>query len=360
MPAASRITIPAEFYDKTDDMLLTQPEPQYLYAQLWLRALGTDLPATGPMGLPGRTVSETGAPYANLDSDRLKLATDLPGSLIAAKVDFAGAPGNTIRINRPAYTDSTYTDASRMIASGTSISTTPLAPKSEQTNLTLFRYGGPYGASAVQPLGIEAFDASLGVHKLTQIVGNTLVRDFHKFIDARVVALADLGANTVWPDGMSAANDATATDQFPFRFEQILRAHEKANTLKLPTLPDGHRVMVLTPVQLRQLASDQRYQNASRNFPELSVLFPSYVKSVHKCHIFESSTLTTAANSSSIDVHTGHLLAPGALMAGMGRRPRVAPATDDNYGETAKVIWLADLAFGVADNRFSVLVKSAA
>ena len=43
---------------------------------------------------------------------------------------------------------------------------------------------------------------------------------------------------------------------------------------------------------------------------------------------------------------------PGALFAGMGRPLRTMPSTDDNYGETAKVIWLAYLALGLADNRF--------
>ncbi len=41
-----------------------------------------------------------------------------------------------------------------------------------------------------------------------------------------------------------------------------------------------------------------------------------------------------------------------AVLSGTGKLPRVAPASDDNYGETAKVIWLAYLALGLADNRF--------
>ncbi len=46
-------------------------------------------------------------------------------------------------------------------------------------------------------------------------------------------------------------------------------------------------------------------------------------------------------------------------MGGMGRPPRVASSTEDNYGETAKVIWLADLAFGITDSRFFRSVRSA-
>jgi hypothetical protein len=36
----------------------------------------------------------------------------------------------------------------------------------------------------------------------------------------------------------------------------------------------------------------------------------------------------------------------------MGKRTRVAAASDDYFGETAKVIWLSYMALGLADNRF--------
>jgi hypothetical protein len=83
------------------------------------------------------------------------------------------------------------------------------------------------------------------------------------------------------------------------------------------------------------------------------------VASIGKLHIFQSMTLNQAVNGSSIPVHKGHLLAPGALLGGMGAPPRVAPSTDDNYGEVAKVIWVAYLGFGLADSRFSISVRSA-
>jgi len=47
-------------------------------------------------------------------------------------------------------------------------------------------------------------------------------------------------------------------------------------------------------------------------------------------------------------------------MGGMGRAPRVAPNTNDNYGETVLFIWLADLAFALANNTFSLSVRSSA
>ncbi len=76
-------------------------------------------------------------------------------------------------------------------------------------------------------------------------------------------------------------------------------------------------------------------------------------------HVFKSTTLTTASNSSSVTIYRGHCFGPGVMLGGMGRPARVAPNSNDNYGETALVIWLADLAFGLADNRFVYLASSA-
>jgi hypothetical protein len=269
-------------------------------------------------------------------------------------------PGNSVRINRPSYANTTYTDASRRVPSGSSISTVPIGVSSEQTNLTLFRYGGPYDQtnSRVAPIAIEAFDANMGVHKLVQIANNTLVRDFHRFIDAVQAALLDKAANVIYPLGMAADTDATVAGAFPMTFEQILRTERSADDLSLPTFGDGFRLAVLSPTQVAQLGQDSGYQRSAQFHPAYNQLFPQYVASVSKTHIFKSTTLNAPTNSSSVAINYGHFIAPGALLGGMGRRPSCRPSTDDNYGETAKVVWLADLAFGLADNRFVLSMRS--
>ena len=360
MPSVGRVSLPQEYYDKTSDMLLSQPEPQYLYATLFLGALALSLPEPAALGLPGRDVGGQGAAYIPPERDRLMLSNPMFTQVIAGKVDFAGQPGNSLRINRPAYTNTTYTEASRRIPIGSSISTVATGVSSEQNNLTLYRYGGPYDQTntRVAPIAIEAFDASMGVHNLARITGVTLVRDCHRFIDAVNVSLLDLASVTVYPEGMTADNDATAKGSFPFTYEQLLRAERKADDANLGQFPDGFRCAVLTPTQCEQLGLDPVYARAAQFFPEYSNLFPQYVKSVSKTHIFKSTTLTTKSNSSSVNVHYGHYIAPGALLAGMGRPLRVMPSTDDNFGETAKVVWLGDLAFGLADNRFVLSIRS--
>lgn len=367
MATGSRVTLPQEFYDKTDDkLLLVQPEPQYLYSVMFLGALAATLDV-GEFALPWRTtkLSQAGAPYGSgglvpAERDRLVLSAPLMTDVIAGKVDFNAAPGNSVRINRPAYINTTYTELSRRIPSGSTISTQPIAAASEQTNLTLYRYGGPYDQvnTRVAPIAIEGFDANMGVHKLVQVAGNTLIRDYHRFIDAVQVSLLDLASTIVYPEGMTQDNDATAKGAFPFTYEMLLRTERLADDASLPTFADGFRLAVLTPSQCEQLAMDPLYNRQSAYHPLYNSLFPSYVKSVSKTHIFKSSTLTTKANSSTVNIHYGHYIAPGALLGGMGRRPHTVPSTDDNYGETAKVVWLADLAFGLADNRFVLSMRS--
>lgn len=356
--------MPENFYDVTSDMLLVQPEPQYPFAEMFLGALAVSLNAdAGTLGLPGRQIPQGGAPYTAADRGALMLANPIMRELIAAKVDFNALPGSTVRLNRPVYANTTYTESSRRIVSGTSISQTPINVSSQQTNITLYCYGGPYDMvnSRPAPYGIASFDANLGVHNASQIHGSQLNRDFRRFIELVNISLLDLESSVVYPDGMSAANDATTAGMFPMRLEQLTRAHRDANNANLPTFSDGFRMAALTPTQIQQLEVDPAYQRAGQFFPDYNLLYQGqYKKSVAGFHIFEVNTLTTTNNSSSIAVHQGHVIAPGALLGGMGRRPRVMPNTNDNYGELVLVMWLADLAFGLANNTFSIGLRSAA
>lgn len=364
MGSYGRASNPAEFYDKTNDLLLVAPEPQYIYGAMFITALGLSLNPEASMGMPfqNRAIGGVGAAYSMADRDRLMLSNPMFNDLIATKVDFNAAPGSTVRINRPVFANTTYTESSRRIASGTSISTTPITVGSQQTNLQLFKYGGPYdqGNSRVAPYGIEAFDANMGVHNAVKMHGTHLVRDYTRFIDSVQVSLLDLAATVVYPNGMATDNGATTVGSYKFSLAQINNVEAQMDTANLPTFADGFRALVLTPVQIQQLQDDTAYQKAAQFFPEYNILFPQYVKSVGKFHIFKSTTNTVLANSSSVNIHYGHAIAPGCLLGGMGRRPRVMPASDDNFGETVKVLWLADLAFGLSNNALVYSVRSSA
>ena len=365
MPGYSRATMPSEFYDITKDMLLVQPEPQYLYWILFRDAMKLSLTPQAALGLqlPGRTVGGVGADYASAERDRLLLSDPLTSELIAAKVDYNALPGQTVRINRPLFANTNYAEANRRIATGTSISTTPITVGGQQTDLQLYRYGGPYDSvnSCVAPYAIESFDANMGVHNAAKLIGTHLSRDFHRFIDAVHVTLLDLASVAVYPAGMTAVTDATTTGSFPFTYAQVADVEAQMDTANLPRFSDGYRIMVCTPVQKQQLRNDVQFQRASQYFREMNILFgQTYFGSVNSFHLFVSTTCNVTPNASSVNIHYGHALCPGTLLGGMGRQPVVMPASDDNYGETIKVIWKADLAFGLANDTFVYSVRSSA
>ncbi len=363
MSDITRVSLPENFYDTTSSMLLAQPEPQYLYAQMFMAAAGASLPsAGGSLGVSGREVGGVGAAYASAERDRLMLSNPLMSGVFAATVDMKGLPGNVVRFNRPSFANTTYTQASREVLTNSTISTTTINAGSEQTSLVLKRFAGPYDSanSRVAPFGLDKFHLETGVHSLTSFVGTHLSRDFHKFIDAVNVVLLDQASTVVRPAGMSADNDATSAGMFPMDYDTVIRAEESADAANLPTFPDGSRLLVLTEKQCAQLKLDSDYVELSRNHPDYNALFPQYVSSIGKLHIFKSTTLNKDNNSSSVAIHKGHLICPGALLGGMGSPPRIASSTDDNYAEAAKVIWIAYLAFGVADSRFCISVRTSA
>lgn len=347
----SRAQMPQNFYDITSDMLLVAPEPQYLYGMMFLAALRASLVTPDQLGLPGRAVGGVGADYTPAEKDRLLLSSPIVQDVFAAKVDFNAAPGNSVRFNRPVYANTTYTETSRRIPLGTSISTTPVKVTAGQASLTLFRYGGPYDTAqaAVAPVAIEAFDANMGVHKAAKIYGNQLKRDCHKFLDAVQVTLLDLAATSVYPEGFSASALPTENGQGRITYRQISDTEAQMDTANVPTFADGFRMLTLHPKQSDHLRQDKQFRDALQFQPEIGIVSPNYLGSINKFHVFKSNTLTTTTNSNTT-LYNAHAIAPGALLGGMGRPLRVAANTNDNYGETAKVIWLGDLAFGLADN----------
>lgn len=358
----NRASNPENFFDITEAKLLRQPEPEYLFARLFLDAIAASLDVPGNFGLDGRQPPTAGAGYANLDSDRLKLAANLPSDLFGVDVNFTAKPGQTVRINRPKYIDTTYSLAARQVTAGQPITTIPINVQEEQANLTLYRYAGPYDQtnSRVAPYAVESFDANMGVHKAVDIVGNNLARDYHKFLDQVQSTLCEV-ADALYPDMMTTDNDATAVGMFPFTFELLSRTDQKMNERFLPRMADGKRVLIASSKQIKDLFHDPEVKQQSTFHPEFNLLYGAigYVGTVGMFHLFKCDTIQSPLNSSSVPVQHAVAIAPGFFMGGMGRRPKVASSTDDNYGEQAKVIWLADLAFGVADKRFAYTLRSA-
>lgn len=361
MAVITRASLPEEFFDITSAQLLLQPEPQYLHAQLAKMAIASDLATPGAIGfMPGRTAGSDGAPYAMPNDGRLVLSDPIYGEAISAIVGLGQAPGHTIRMNRPRFTDSTYTEASREVTSGSTISVVPLDVGSEQVACTIKRFAGPYDGtnSRVAPYALDEFDAKMSVHKLAAMIGLHLKRDFDKWLDAVLVALYATVSTTVRPVGTTADNDATTADAFPLDVNTLFRVEETLDTANIPVFANGRRACILHPRQIRELKDDSQFGRYAQYDKAMNPLFTSYVATVGKLDVFVSNTLTTSSNSSSITIYRGQAFGPGKVGMGVGQMPRVLHSSDDNYGLQAKVIWEFEAGFVNLDQRFGVLVSS--
>jgi hypothetical protein len=352
-----RATLPEEFYDITSARLLTQPEPQYLHAKLFKAAMAASLSPLAALGLPGRpSIGASGAPYASPEDGRLVLSDGLYDRAIEVVPELGKGPGHTVRMNRPAFTDSTYTEASREVPAGASISTTPIAVSAEQVPITLKRYAGPYDNTntAVQPYGVDRFDGTLAMHRPAQIASLHLQRDFDKTLDSIGVALFDAAStNVVRPVGMTDDDTPAVAGDFPMTYGLLARAERTMDDANTPVFPNGKRAMVLHPIQCEQLGQDEQFNKQSVFERDFNPLFNgTYWKSCGQWDLFKSTTLNSAANTNSITVYSGQIFVPGAIGVGLGEMPRVADSTSDNYGETALVIWLMYAGFAVLDERF--------
>lgn len=372
MAIVNRNSIPEEFYDVTSPMLLVQPEPQYFHAQVYKMAMMADLGFTqgGPLGLPvpGRPIQSEGADYTSAEYDRLTLM--VPDPVYKPAVTYVGeigkSPGQTVKINRPVYGSGGFTLAQREIPSGTSISTSGIDLASEQVSLTLKRYGGPFDpvAGNVAPIVIDKFDASVSLHSFTDMVGKQFQRDLDRFNDQVLIALGNNAATTLWPGAITSDNSMVNAGDTPFDVQTVFRVEENLKNLNIPRFANGKYMGVIGPTQTRQIKEDPLFSQYSK-FPnpkagdtEKNPLYASYVGTVGGVEIFESTSLIATANTNSVPVQSSQFFGPGAWGAGLGDLPRVAPNTQDNYGESAVVIWLEYAAYTLLDDRFILNVHS--
>jgi len=361
MAVVTRISLPEDFYDITSALLLRQPEPQYLHAILAKNALGAKLNGNASYGLPGRGGPASGASLPDVTAHRLILSDPIASEAIMAVNE--GTVGHTIRMNRPKFSNTTYTEVSREVSSGSTISTTPIDLQMEQVPLTIKRFAGPYDStnSRVAPIAIDEFDAKRSVHDLVEYRGMHLVRDFDKFLDSVMVLLFDsvTAANVVYPTGMTSDNSATTADAFPLDVNTLFRSEELLASSHIPRFSDGTYATVLTSRQVRELKDDDQFARyAQFQGAGLNPLLPGFVGKVGKLMVYESNTLTTASNGSSVAIQYGQMFGPGKVGFAVSEMPRVLMSTDDNYGLQSKVIWEMEGGFANLDNRFGCSVRS--
>jgi hypothetical protein len=118
-------------------------------------------------------------------------------------------------------------------------------------------------------------------------------------------------------------------------------------------------MLIVTPQQARQLRSDPQFGRLAVFQPENNPLKRTFVAQLGQVEVYVSSTNTVDTTTvSGTNIHHAVMFGPGHVGYANAGPCRIAASTDDNYGETAKVIWLAYEGHVVLDNRFAVAIHS--
>ncbi len=320
------------------------------------------LQQVGGLGLPSREITGGNFAYAS-ELDRLMLAAASECSeAVSVEESLGSGPGHTIRINRPAFSGGGYTEASRQIGPSETISVTPIDVSGEQSTITLKRVIGPFasGGSVPQPYAIDAMDAKLGVHKLSDIVSLHLRRDRMVYIDTVVNSYFNEASTAIlYVGSFTADNDYLTAQAGQCSADLLFRVEESLASRHIPTFSNGRWKMALSSRAMRQLKTDSVYAAYAKSHADgKNPLFPGYVATIGRLDLYEVNTIASASNSSSVVVYRNVAFGPGAVGYGVGKRPTVQPSTDDNYGETAKVIWCAYEGINCLDERFLVSART--
>lgn len=377
---SDRVTLPTEFFDRTSEVILRQPEPQYLYAQLVFMAdAAAELQRLSAMGItPERAIPDTAAAVPQFQFFQAILSGNLPVSeaIMVSNELAPGKVGHTIRMNRPVFAGGGYTSAARRIAAQQSISTQAIGLTAEQVSITIQRNGGPYDTvnSRVAPLPVDRMDSAHAVHSMASTIGLQLYRDRIKFVDSVYASLFDSGSSVLYPadprgaltsagtTGDATAFPSTVAGTRPMDFEALMRMQTALATANISRFANGRYVCVLTPQQAQDLSLDPLFARQTTLTPSLNAVDPlsaSLVKSISGIDVYQSNTNTIDTTTvPGLSIHHGTMFGPSSI----GRAPagpcRAAYSSDDNYGETAKVIWLAYEGEALLDNRFIVNIHT--
>ena len=378
----SRLTLPSAFANPVDAMILAQPQPQFLGAMLIFQGaaaaeLMQDLGGSiGPNAqrqftnqgaAPGMMVPDLGAMQLDLLDPEQRASVLLRGPAVTVKSFLGKAANEVVKIRRPVFEDTTYTESSRDTTRAT-ISTASIGIQSEMVSITLKEFSGPYDQanSRVAPIGIENFD--LRMQQTTDLVaetGLTLRRDRMKWVDtvvwAKMVA-APASTSYVYPGD---PDQALSTDASAFLtqgdrrvdVECLQRAGKILKDLGAPTFANGRYMAVLSTRQTLQLKNSSTWKNAAKYFPEKNPLFTGYVGTVDNVDVFECATLPTTSTGG-ITVQRGVVFGPGFLGYAIAEGCHVATADDTDYGRRVKIIWQAIERMEILDARLGVVVRS--
>lgn len=366
----NRMTMPSEFQDRISEVVLRQPEPEYFGARvLFMASAQAEVQRTGvKYAGPGRAegIGEMGAAYPGLMDMALVLNDKVRGEAIVVSDELAkGKSGTTILFNRPRFTNTTYTRASRLLLQGAPVSTTAIDVAGEQVSLTIEEIAGPYdtGNSRVAPYAIDRFDAEHSAHRMAETVGMHLQRDRMRYVDSRISTMLQAVTGTkIFPSDPSFGQTVVATafagstgGMRTLDFDTVVRGEQKLVEASIPKFSNGTYWFVVDALGAQQLRNDPSVQKQAVFDPGLNPLRNSFIARIGNVEVYQSTTLPTDTTTVSGDtIHTGCMFGPGMIGYASGGPVMVDMSSDDDFNRSVKVIWHVYEALDFLDSSFGV------
>lgn len=368
MGSIGRASLPNNFVDFVDEantlMRLPTPEPQYLFAQM---AMGGVLQTAADMAnMTAQQMVESmglGA-MANPGLDRLVRVVDTLPMGVKFVDGFGKGKGDTIKLNRDIYTSGTYTEASRVLSTDATISTTGQVIHNEQVAVSLQEFIGPHDGSSVKPYAIWDFDAEYRANKenLASMVSRHLMRDYVKFVDTAIRDRMRSTSNITYSDSVANVLSFVAGAGHWISLDTIMRARKALSDREWQPFPSGRYSLFVPTAFNTQMIGDVDYRELSKFHVGKNPIF-GYIGTVQDIDIYECSTVKTYAATDTVPgdgnavpagatVYEALLFGPGAVGWGDALRgPKVRAADDTNFGTVTKLIWYALHAFQTLDSR---------
>lgn len=367
MGSINRANLPTNYVDFLDEsnmvLRLPTPEPQYLFAQMAMSGV-LDAAAT----IAGQTIprfAETMGNGAMLspDLDRLvRVSEFLPGAVQFMDV-FGKGVGDTFKMNRDIYTSGTYTEASRILSTDATISTTGQVVHNEQVSLTLQEFIGPHDGSSVKPYAVWNFDSVYRAAKenTVSMLTRHLARDYVKWLDTVIRDRMSASTNITFMNGLSSVSSYTVGAGNYINIEGILAAKKSLADREWRPFPNGRYALVVPTSFQVQMVEDGTYRELAKFHTNGKNPIFGYIGSIHDIDIYECSTAKTYAAGASVPNDTtvpasaaaaeALLFGPGVVGWGSATGPEVRFADDTNFGTVDKFIWYAIHAFQTLDSR---------
>jgi hypothetical protein len=375
-----RGSLPANYEDfkgsVTANLLLPTPQPQYLFAQFAMAGrLSLAAMNAGAMSVQQYvSMAGAGAPIS-ADLDRLIRTADMYPGFFQTIDQFGKGLGDTVKFQRPVFSNGGLTKASRKLNTNQTISTTGRTIQTEEVPIILEEFHGPFGSgdTTPQPFAIWGFDAKYRANKMSLVSLATLnlTQDYTVWLDTVMRDELRAGSTITLSDpSYTDVTGYTVGGGSGFSLEQIMRARKALTDREWRPFPNG-RYVLLVPTEFNtQMLTDVEYRELSKVHGDGRNQIFGYIGSVQDVDIFECSTLKSYVATdtvpgtgggtvgTSVVLEEAIMVGPGAVGFGtvapdpeneMG--PVARFADDTNYGTVAKVIWYALHAIGGLDLR---------